>query len=256
MRRLLLAGAILAVGSALPTTLARGAGLPSSLKDFACHGAVKPAKRYVSVTAVMRPIRGTVRLAMRFQLLSAKSGLPTALRGGDLGTWISPNPTTLGEQSGDLWILRHPVTGVPAGSTYRFRVSFRWIGAGGRQLATSARSTASCWQPYVRPDLLVQSISVGPAPSDPSQSQYVVRIANDGLTAARSFQVAFVPGGGSSGMQTVTVPQLGPQKTVSETFIGPACTASAAPTVTVDPGRQVPDAKRANNSMTASCPMQ
>ena len=54
MRRLLLAGAILAVGSALPTTLARGAGLPSSLKDFACHGAVKPAKRQMeTVTGIL-----------------------------------------------------------------------------------------------------------------------------------------------------------------------------------------------------------
>jgi hypothetical protein len=253
MRRLLLAGAILAAGSALPATLARGADQHTSLKDFACRPAVKPARRVVSVTAVMRPIPGTARLAMRFQLLSTKSGLVTALRGGDLGNWISPNPTTLGQRSGDVWILKHPVTVVPVGSTYRFRVSFRWIGAGGRQLATSARTTASCWQPYVRPDPLVQSISVGPAPNDPSQNQYVVWIANDGLTAAGSFQVAFAPASALS-KQTVTVPQLDPGQALSVTFIGPVCTAASAPTITLDPGQQVPDANRANNSMTASCP--
>jgi hypothetical protein len=254
MRRLLLTGAILAAGLAIPATLASAADLHASVKDFGCHPAIKPARRVVSVTAVMRPIPGTVRLAMRFQLLSGKSGQLTALRGGDLGSWISPRDATLGQQPADVWVLKHPVTGVPVGTTYRFRVSFRWIGAGGRTIATSARSTAGCWQPYVRPDLVVQSISVEPSPSDPSQSQYVVWITNDGLTAAGGFQIAFTPGGSSGARQTVTVPQLGPHQSLSETFTGPACTAATAPTVTVDPAQQVPDPNRANNSMTASCP--
>jgi CARDB len=254
MRRLLLAAAILSAGSALPNTLALGADQHASLKDFACRPSVKPARRVVTVTAVMRPIRGTARLAMRFQLVSTKSGLPTALRGGDLGSWISPHDATLGQQAGDVWILKHPVTGVPPGATYSFRVSFRWIGADGRTIATSARSTATCWQPYVRADLFVQSISVGPAPNDPTQSQYVVWIGNDGLTAAGSFNVALSPGGSAPGAQSVTVPKLDPQKTVSETFTGPACTPATAPTITVDPAQEVPDANRANNSMTATCP--
>jgi hypothetical protein len=120
-------------------------------------------------------------------------------------------------------------------------------------IAAETRSTASCWQPYVRADLLVRSIEVFLVPSDPSQNQYLVSIANDGLTAAGSFQVAFAPGGSAAGQQTVTVPQLGPQKSVSETFTGPACTASTAPTVTVDPAQVIDDANRANNSVTASC---
>src|SRR5690349_25165197 len=174
MRRLLIAGAIMfSAGSALPTTLALAADQHTSLKDFACHPAVKPARRVVTVTAMMRPLPGTVRLAMRFQLLSSKSGQVSSIHGGDLGTWISPSPPTLGQRPGDVWILKHPVTGVPVGSTYHFRVSFRWIGDGGRTIATSSRLTATCWQPYVRADLSVQSVSVGPAPSDPNQSQYV-----------------------------------------------------------------------------------
>jgi len=253
-RRRLLAIAILAAGSALPTTPAFGADQHANLKDFACHPAIKPARRVVSVTAVMRPIAGTARLQMRFQLLGIKAGQVTAVRGGDLGTWISPHVPTLGQQPGDLWILSHPVTGVPVGTTYRFQVSFRWFGAGGRRIASSTHSSAGCWQPYVRPDLLVQSISVTPAPGDPSQSQYVVWIANNGLTAAGSFQVAFAPGGNSAPQQTFTVPQLGAHQSVSATFTGPACTSATAPTVTVDPEYAVADPNRANDSMTATCP--
>jgi CARDB len=255
MRRLLLAGAIIfSAGSAVSSTPALGADQHTSLKDFACHPAVKPARRAVTVTAMMRPVPGTVRLMMRFQLLSAKSGQVTAVHGGDLGTWISPSSPTLGQRSGDVWILKHPVTGVPVGSTYHFNVAFRWIGAGGRTIATSTRSTATCWQPYVRPDLFVQSISVGPAPSDPNQSQYVVWIGNGGLTAAGSFKVAFAPGGNTPGAQSVTVPRLGSRQSVSETFTGPACTAATAPTVIVDPTQQVSDANHTNNSMAATCP--
>jgi hypothetical protein len=256
MRRLvLLAAMILAAGSALQTALAQGADQHASLENFGCHPAVKSAKRFVSVTALMRPMAGTVRLGLRFELLGTKSGLLTSLRGGDLGTWISPNPATLGQQPGDVWILKHAVTGVPSGSTYRFRVSFRWSGANGRVIATATRSTVTCWQPFARADLLVRSIDVILGPGDPSQNQYVVSIANAGLTAVGSFQVVFAPGGGAGARQTVTVPRLGPQKGMTETFTGPACTAPTAPTVTVDPGHEVDDANRANNSMTAICPV-
>lgn len=254
MRRLLLAGAILVAGSALPTTVALGADQYTALKDFVCHPAINPERRVVGVTAVMRPMPGTVRLAMRFQLFSSKSGVATPVRGGDLGRWISPHDPTLGQQPADVWVLSHPVTGVPVGSTYRFHVSFRWIGAGGHVLGTSMRLTAGCWQPDMRPDLAVQSISASSVPGDPTHTQYLVWIANDGLTAAGEFDVTFTPGGGAGSAQTVTVPPLGAHQAVSETFTGPACTSDTAPTVTVDPEYAIPDANRANNSMTATCP--
>lgn len=253
MRKLLLAG-VLAAGTALPATLAFGADQHTALKDFVCHPAIKAGRRVVGVTAVMRPVPGTVRLAMRWQLMGTSAGLVTPVHGGDLGKWISPHDSTLGQEPGDVWVLDHPVTGVPVGSTYRFRVSFRWIGAGGNVIATSMRSSAACWQPDMRPDLAVQSISASPVPGDPSQSQYLVWISNNGLTAAGGFDVTFTPGGGAGAVQTFSLPQLGAHQTVSEAFIGPACTSLTAPTVTVDPEYAVPDANRANNSMTATCP--
>jgi CARDB len=254
MRRLLLLGAILAAGSALPTTLAFGADQHTNLKDVVCHPAIKPGRRVVGVTAVMRPMPGTVRLNMRWQLMGTKAGHVTALRGGDLGKWISPHDPTLGQQPDDVWVLKHPVTGVPVGYTYRFRVSFRWTGSGGHVIGTSTRTSAPCWQPDMRPDLAVQSISVSPVAGDPSHSEYVVWIVNHGQTAAGGFDLTFTPGGGASSAQTATFSQLGAHQTVSETFTGPACTSATAPTVTVDPQYAVLDANRTNNSATAGCP--
>jgi hypothetical protein len=253
-RRLLLVGAILAAGSTLPTALALAADQHTQLKDFVCQRAIKPSKRVVGVTALMRPVPGTERLTMRWQLMGTKLGHVTQIRGGDLGKWISPHDPTLGQQPADVWVLKHPVTGVPVGYTYRFRVSFRWIGSGGHVIASSTRTSAPCWQPDMRPDLEVQSISVVPVAGDPSHDQYVAWIGNGGLTAAGPFEVAFKPGGGAGSAQTVRFPQLSPHQAVNETFTGPACTSATAPTVTVDPDYAVPDANRANNSMTASCP--
>lgn len=247
-------GAILAAGSAVPTTFALGAEPHTQLKDFVCQRAIKPGRRVVGVTAMMRPVSGTVHLSMRWQLMGTKSGHITQLHGGDLGKWISPHDTTLGQQPADVWVLKHPVTGVPVGYTYRFRVSFRWIGAGEHVIATSTRTSAPCWQPDMRPDLAVQSISVDPVAGDPSHNQYVVWIANNGLTSAGVFDVTFTPGGAGGPVQTDTFPQLGAHQAVSETFTGPACTSATAPTVTVDPDYAISDANRANNSMTASCP--
>jgi CARDB len=253
-RRLLLGSAILAAGSLVPTTLALGSDQHATVKEFVCHPALKPGRRVVGVTAVMRPIPGTFSLSMRWQLLGTKAGHVTQVRGGDLGKWISPHPTTLGEQPGDVWVLKHAVTGLPVGSTYRFRVSFRWIGAGGGQIASSTHTSAGCWQPDMRPDLAVQSISVNPVPGDSSHNQYVVWIANKGSTSAGSFDVAFTPGGSAGVRQTATFPQLGAHQAVSETFTGPACMSGTAPTVTVDPDYASLDVSRANNSMTATCP--
>ncbi len=253
-RRLLLAGVILAAGSALPATSALGADPHTNLKDFVCRPAIKSGHRVVGVTAVMRPLSGTVRLAMRWQLMGTKAGHATPLRGGDLGKWISPHDPTLGQQPDDVWVLKHPVTGVPVGYTYRFRVSFRWIGSAGHVIATSTRTSGPCWQPDMRPDLAVQSITASPIAGDPSHDQYVVWIANNGPTTAGGFDVAFTPGGGAGSVQTATFPQLGARQSVNETFTGPACSSATAPTVTVDPEYAVPDANRSNNSATASCP--
>jgi hypothetical protein len=106
----------------------------------------------------------------------------------------------------------------------------------------------------MRADLEVQSVSVQPIAGDPSHDQYVVWIGNGGLTGAGRFDVAFTPGGSGGSTQSVTFLQLGAHQVVDATFTGPACTPAGAPTVTVDPDYAIPDANRANNSVTASCP--
>ena len=88
MKRILItAGTVLAIGGA--GTAALAASSPRTrLRHFVCQRALDPAARAVSVTAVMRPLPGTKKLELRFQLQSKSKpgGAYGAVSGGDLGT--------------------------------------------------------------------------------------------------------------------------------------------------------------------------
>ena len=70
----------------------------------------------MSVTAVMRPVPGTTKLAMRFELLSRRhrSGGAVSITAHGLGNWITPDDRTLGQRPGDVWIVDHPVVDLDA----------------------------------------------------------------------------------------------------------------------------------------------
>ncbi len=220
-----------------------------------CQRALDPPARAVSITGVMRPVRGTKRMQLQFALLRKARGSASyaSVSGGDLGTWISPANPTLGQRPGDVWKLQKPIVGLVAPAAYRFRVRFRWLGAHGRLLGTAVRLSAVCWQPELRPDLLVQSISVESAPNRPNADRYVAVIRNAGASATGPFEVLFTPGGALP-VKTALVTDLAAHSRVVETFLGPVCSNSAATTVTVDPEDKVDDFNRSNNSLSAVCP--
>ncbi len=256
MKRFLVAAlAVLAASSASTADL--GASQPRArLQRFVCQPALEPAARAVSVRAVMRPLPGTKKMLLRFDLRSKSPGASYgAVSGGDLGTWIAPGDKTLGQRPRDVWILNKQVVDLPAPAAYRFRVSFRWTGAHERVLDTAVRDSPTCLQPELRPDLLVQSVDVQAIAGKPKWDRYVATIRNRGATAAGSFEVLFSPGGVLP-VQARIVQGLRAHSSIQRTFVAPvsACTTMSAPTVTVDPNEQIDDQNRANNSLTAVCP--
>ncbi len=257
MPRFLLAG-FLAAAVALGAAATAGANTAASrvsLDQFVCQPALEPAQREISVQAVMHPVAGTKRMAMRFELLkrTRPGGPMTDVNGRGLGNWTTPTTPTLGQRPNDSWKVDHPVIGLAAPASYRLRVSFRWTGAHGRVLASVQRESRACVQPDLRPDLLVQSITVEPIPTKPAREKYIALIRNRGASAAGPFEALFAPGGANP-VQTQVVAVLGPHSRREVTFIGPACTAASAPTVTVDPNDQIDDLDRSNNSIAATCP--
>jgi hypothetical protein len=233
-----------------------GSALPrSGLRNFSCQRAMDPVNRRVGMTAVMRPVTGTQHLGVKFDLLVSRgSGAPfKPLHAGDLGVWISPINPTLGQLPGDVWNLQKSVVALRAAGVYRFRVMFRWVGAHQAVLGTATRYSPRCFEPELRPDLQVRSIAVSAIPGQPNSNLYTAEIANAGNSAAGPFDVLFAPGDGSS-TTTKPVTLLRAHHTLEESFTGPACSASTAPTITADSAHQVDDLNRANNSLTATCP--
>jgi hypothetical protein len=251
MKRIaLMAFCTLAVGAIAATSV--GADPPrSQLSKFMCVTALDPPSRAMSVTAVMRPLSGTSKLQIKFQLYSrSSSSRPfTRVKGGDLNRWVSPSDPTLGQRSADVWTVIKQVVDLKAPATYRVRAIFRWIGAHNKVLGTSVRTSPSCYQPELRPDLQVKTISVEAVPGNANANEYVALIRNRGATAAGPFQVQFIDG---SVVKSHSVTGLAPHATMHARFLGPLCTSGPA-TVTADPVDAVDDYDRANNSLSVTC---
>jgi CARDB len=247
-----LAGAFFAGGSA-----AAAATTPprAELTQFVCQPALDPANRSVSVQAVMRPLTGTRKLAVKFDLLERAPGSVTAtvLHADGLGVWITPETPTLGQLPGDVWRLNKSVLNLAAPDTYQFRATYRWTGLHGKVLGTTVKYSRTCRQRELRPDLLVQSITVGAIAGHPDENLYTAVIADQGLTGAGPFEVLFAPGDTSAPI-TRTVQFLRPGASKQMTFVGPVCDPADPPTVTVDATSVVDDYNRANNVMAAVCP--
>jgi hypothetical protein len=236
-------------------TAAAQAPTRSQLVGFACQRALDPPDRSISVKAVMRPVTGTRKLSLKFELLEKSGSAPahSVTGAGDLGVWLSPTNPTLGQRPGDVWELNKAVYDLDAPARYSFRVTFRWLGAHNAVLATAVRESGVCVQKELRPDLLVKGVTVNPIPRHPHKERYTAVIANHGATGAGPFQVLFTPGDGST-PQTQTVQHIGAYSAVRESFIGPVCNASTPPTVVADSTSRVDDDNRDNNALTVTCP--
>jgi hypothetical protein len=249
----------LAVGGCLTAiTIAAGtaAGATTApprdqLRSFVCQKAQDPPARAVSVQAVMRPVSGTAKMQMRFDLMrqTTPGGPFRLVRGKLLGSWVTPQDPTLGQRPDDVWIVNHPVVDLGAPATYRFRVSFRWTDAQGQPLSSAVQSSPNCYQPELRADLSVRSLSVTSAGA--GQDNYTAVIYNRGQTSAGPVEVDL---GGAGPSQAATVATVAPHGTTRHRFVAPACSPGDLLTVTVDPSHTVDEYDFTNNVLTMSCP--
>src|ERR1700677_1735607 len=77
-----------------------------ALGAIACHQALNPLQRDVSVQATMRPQTGTQTLQIKFGLnLTASAEPATAVVAAGLSQWLTPSDPTLGQRPGDIWKL-------------------------------------------------------------------------------------------------------------------------------------------------------
>jgi hypothetical protein len=224
------------------------------LGAIACHQAVNPLQRDVSVQATMRPVTGTQTLQIKFGLNLTASGEPaTAVVANGLGQWLTPSNPTLGQRPGDIWKLSKTVYNLGGGS-YQFSVAFRWLGPNGKSLRTATLQSSSCAIKELRPDLAVRSVKVRSIAGAPARDRYLAVVVNQGLSASGPFALLFDPGVAGTSSQTKPVTSLAPGQSTTVRFTGPLCDAASPPTVVADPTGTVDESDRSNNALTVTCP--
>ena len=248
-------GAALGVGAAVAATAPQPPS--ASLTGFVCQTALDPATRGIAVTAVMRPVPSTDHMQVKFDLtVAVHRGRPFRVakqkRSSSFGKWISPANPTLGQLPADVWKPIGQAANLFAPAHYRLRVSFRWLGVGGVKLAQLVRTSPTCFQPELRPDLVVRSISIASLPGPAGEDSYDAVIANPGATPAGGFDVQLSEG--QTAASTATVPGLESHHSRQVHLQGPACTPGELITVTADPAHLIDVATRTNSSLSITCP--
>ena len=248
--------AALAVAAPAASAARRGAATPpprDALGAIACHQAIDPLQRDVSVQATMRNVLGTQTLQIRFSLSLTASGATAPVVAGGLGQWLTPSDPTLGQRPGDIWKLSKAVYNLGGGS-YQFSVAFRWLGANGKVLKTAALESSSCTIKELRPDLTVRSVKVRSITGVPTGDRYLATVVNQGGSPSGPFALLFDPGGTGASSQTKPVKSLSTGQSATVRFTGPACDAASPPTVVADPTGAVDESDRSNNALTVTCP--
>lgn len=120
-----------------------------------CHVAALQPERYAVFTGVMRSLRPGNRLEMRFDLFRRATDEQdfTPVDASGLGVW---NRADAGVPS---YRFRQRVENLPAGSSYRARVTFRWTGPAGKRRVVLRKVTKACRQPAARAGLRVAPLA-------------------------------------------------------------------------------------------------
>jgi CARDB len=253
-----LAAALLAV--TILAVAERGAsaasGAPAGARLVTCHRSPSIDQRVAAVGTWMRPIAGDTRLAVRLDLFERRAGQRWALRSDvpGLGAWVTPSDAGVGSRAGDVFRYRQAVGRLEVPAAYRFRVTFHWLDGDGNVVRSGERTTATCRQPDVRPDLVLRGVHALPAGG--ASVRYVVRVGNEGGSpVARAVVAATLPGDAAPGLHVKTVRALAPGATAVIRFTGPGCAAGETPASFVaDPSNAVEESDEANNGLAAVCP--
>jgi hypothetical protein len=234
---------VLAVLAALATAAPAAAQSrpPLSARLAACGTGADPVQRFAVFTGSMPALRGTRRMAMRFDLQERAGDAPVErVSAPKLGRWNRSKPGVAG------FVYTKRVTRLEQGRWYRALVRFRWYDARGRVQRTARRLTRFCHQPDPRANLRFESLRAA------RPGTYLVTIANVGLSAAPESTVAVEPRAGAESQRPV--PPLAPGERTTVVVEAERCDPRAVVLVVVDRHRVVDESREDDNRVQSPCP--
>ena len=218
------------------------AALPS-VKVADCRTGKTAEMRLAIFEGRMRTVKGTVRMAMRFELLEHTPGSddPRPVDAPGLGEW---RRSRLGVKD---FTYAQTIKGLSSGVTYSSSVEFRWLGAKGKVLRKLERRSGTCVQDGDLPNLVLGAVRFAPG-ATPKTAVYTVSVGNTGQGVAKNVPVSLIADGKLIDTQTISELKAGEYKSVK--FNGPHCSRLRA---IADPEFVVPETVEEDNQLRARC---
>ena len=242
MRRIVL---ILAAALLLGAAPAHAASTGVKLLD--CESALDAAARSATFEGRMRVRRGASRMQMRFTLQTRTREAPRwrTLPASGFGKWLTSD-TGVGR-----YVYTKRVVALLAPASYRTIVRFRWLDGDGESLGSTRRTSATCRQSDLRPNLRPLGVEAH-AGADPEHARYLVPVVNRGKALAGPFDV--VVSVDDTTLTPARAPELAPGERALVEVQGPPCRDGQMLTVDVDPRGAVDERAEADNRLTVTCP--
>lgn len=251
--RAALAAVLLALTAPAVASAASTSAAPAPVPLAASLTQCFPAKDSTGGSAVFKGsmplVSGAVRMHMQFELqqsvVAGSRYVKVAVPG-----WEAWQQSEAGRSG---FVYKKRLVGLIGPGTFRAQIRFRWLDADGKVVRSTKRTTRTCRQPDLRPNLTVASVTAQRQPDDATLATYRVVTRNTGKGAAGPFAVTL-------GMGAVTpvrglVESLARKGKGVTVLVGPACVAGSTIDITVDPEDAVAESDESDNTLSVACPL-
>lgn len=216
---------------------------PAAVKVTACETGDQPTERLADFQGRMHAVKGSVRMAQRFQLVSSAGSGDQAqdVESPALGRWHRSARRV------KRFVYTQRVNGLTSGLTYRAVVDYRWFDASGKVIRRAQRTSGACVQDGDLPNLVVNSVQASPGEIG-GTALYTVSVANTGKGDAKAFDVGLVVDGALADSRRLDGLKAGSSTTVKLT--GPLCRRLRA---VVDRTHAVAETLEDDNELRSRC---
>jgi hypothetical protein len=206
------------------------------------------AKKLTGATfsATMDYLDGADSMSMRFELWSRALGESAFVRVPEADETVKRKAVKSYLYGPRTFVLPD----LSGAADYRARVTFRWLDADGRALATERRTSTIC-RLQAQPNLTLGTLTTT-ATGQPGTQQYTIPVRNTGRADAGTFDVGLRIGNESRPPVKVTGVAAGATQSVS--FVAPRCEAGDVLRFEADPDGRVSEEDERDNVLSVACP--
>lgn len=213
----------------------------TSVKVAECEVGKTPETRLATFQGRMREVKGTARMAMRFELVAETAAAAQVVDTPALSPWRRSRAGV------SEFTYSQTIKGLAPGVTYRSVVSYRWYDVKGRIIERAERRSGTCVQRGDLPNLVLAAVKSARGEIE-GTGVYTVSVGNTAQGDAGPFTVSLIADGAHIDTRTVDGLKAGEFTTVR--FTGPFCRRLRA---VVDRGADVPETVEDDNELKARC---